>query len=173
MMQAPMIHPISVGQQGRRHSARFSVIFLSLELLTLLFILLLTFFALIYEFHGSGIIPTIVVFGASVFMLYTSIRDFGTQVTLDGESIVKTTLFGVQTFKLTEVNTVSMEDYYLAMARLFADDGHVLTVQFEQMRRGGRFMAAIINQVRDARPDVQVSPRLLKLAARYVMEGRA
>ena len=133
----------------------------------------LTIMTLMYNFDGFGIIATFISFGASIFMAYFTIRDFGTQVALDGENIIKTTPFGVQTFKLTEVKAVSMEDYYLAMARLFGNDGHVLTVQFEQMRRGGRFMAAIINQIRDARPDVQVNPRLLKLAARYVMEGRA
>ena len=172
-MQAPVIHSISVEQQGRCLSSRFSVLALALELLTSLGMLGLTVMTVIYNFNGSGIKATLGSFAVFVFVAYSTIRDFGTLVTLDGESIVKTTPFGVQTFKLSEVKAVSMEDYYWTLARLFGDDGHVLTVQFAQMRNGGRFMAAIINQLRDARPDVQVNPRLLKVAAKHPLEGRA
>ena len=172
-MQAQMTHLVSVGQQGHCYSSRFSVLALSLDLLGCLGTLGFSVIPIIYNIHEPRIIVNLVMFGIFLFMVYAAIRDFGTLITLDGESIIKTTPFGVQTFKLTEVNAVSMEDYYWTLARLFGDDRHVLTVQFEQMRGGKRLMAAIINQLRDAQPGVQVSPRLLKLAARYVLEGRA
>ena len=168
-----MVHPIAVTQQGRHHSSRFSVFALALDLFGTLAVLFFSVFGFMDDFHGFGIIAAVGLFVAFVFMAYATIRDFGTQVTLDGESIIKTTLDSVQTFKLSEVNAMNLEEYSWPLTRVHGDDGHVMTVQFAQMRRGYRLMAAIINQVRDARPGVQVSPRLLKLAARYVMEGRA